>query len=97
MLPESQMRMSRRWYHAQALCMCRVIYECDPPDMQYYGLPFFGLSLNDLYHVRKLAGHPSRHCELPVRANEDEDCLVLARDDAGELGWIFASFLFPVD
>ena len=97
MLPESQMRMSRRWYHAQALCLCRVIHECDPPQAQYYGLPFFRLSLNDVYHVLKLFGHPSRHRELPVRTDEDEECLVLTRDDTGELGWILASFLFPVD
>ena len=97
MLPESQMRMSRRWYHAQALCLCRVIHECDPPQAQYYGLPFFRLSLNNVYHVLKLFGHPSRHRELPVRTDEDEECLVLARDDTGELGWILASFLFPVD
>ncbi|KAH9067525.1 hypothetical protein EDB87DRAFT_2399 [Lactarius vividus] len=96
--PAPQLTVSSRWYRAQALYSCRVIHECDPPEgVQYYGLPFFRLSLNDVYHVLKEAGHPSRHRDLPLLVDEGEDCLLLARDSTGALGWLLASFLFPVD
>jgi dynamin-binding protein len=96
--PAPQLTVSSRWYSAQALYSCRVIHECDPPEgVQYYGLPFFRLTLDDVYHVLKEAGHPSRHRDLPLLVDEGEDCLLLARDGAGELGWLLASFLFPVD
>ena len=96
--PAPQLTVSSRWYSAQALYSCRVIHECDPPEgVQYYGLPFFRLSLDDVYHVLKEAGHPSRHRDLPLLVDEGEDCLLLARDSAGDLGWLLASFLFPVD
>jgi hypothetical protein len=96
--PAPQLTVSSRWYHAQALYSCRVIHECDPPEgVQYYGLPFFRLFLDDVYHVLKEAGHPSRHRDLPLLVDEGEDCLLLARDNVGELGWLLASFLFPVD
>ncbi|KAH8980751.1 hypothetical protein EDB86DRAFT_3236681 [Lactarius hatsudake] len=96
--PAPQLTVSSRWYRAQALYSCRVIHECEPPvGVQYYGLPFFTLSLDDVYHVLKEAGHPSRHRDLPLLVDEGEDCLLLARDGTGELGWLLASFLFPVD
>jgi hypothetical protein len=48
--------------------------------------------------VLKEAGHPSRHRDLPaLLVDEGEDCLLLARDSNGELGWLIASFLFPAD
>jgi hypothetical protein len=96
--PAPQLTVSSRWYSAPALYSCRVIHECDPPEgVQYYGLPFFRLSLDDVYHVLKEAGHPSRHRDLPLLVDEGEDCLLLARDSVGELGWLLASFLYPVD
>ncbi|KAH9039884.1 hypothetical protein EDB85DRAFT_1859276 [Lactarius pseudohatsudake] len=96
--PAPQLTVSSRWLRAQALYSCRVIHECDPPEgVQYYGLPFFRLSLDSVYHVLKEAGHPSRHRDLPLLVDEGEDCLLLARDSTGALGWLLASFLFPVD
>ena len=96
--PAPQLMVSSRWYHAPAMYSCRVIHECEPPEgVQYYGLPFFRLSIDDVYDVLKEAGHPSRHRDLPLLVDEGEDCLLLARDSTGELGWLLASFLFPVD
>lgn len=96
--PAPQLTVSSRWQRAQSLYSCRVIHECDPPEgVQYYGLPFFRLSVGDVYHVLKEAGHPSRHRDLPLLVDAGEDCLLLARDNTGELGWLLASFLFPVD
>jgi hypothetical protein len=75
-----------------------VIHECDPPQgVKYYGLPFFKLYLDDVYQVLKEAGHPSRHRDLPLFVDEGEDCLLLARDSSGALGWLLASFLYPVE
>lgn len=98
MPPVPQITVSSRWYRAPVLYTCRVVYECEPPEgVVYYGLPFFKLFLGDVYHVLKEAGHPSRHRDLPLEVDEGEDCLLLARDSSGELGWLLASFLFPVD
>ena len=98
MPPAPQITVSSRWYRAPALYTCRVVHECEPPEgSEYYGLPFFKLFLDDVYHVLKEAGHPSRHRDLPLLVDEGEDCLLLARDSNGELGWLLASFLFPMD
>ena len=96
--PAPQLTVSSRWYRAPALYACRVIHECDPPQgVKYYGLPFFKLYLDDVYQVLKEAGHPSRHRDLPLFVDEGEDCLLLARDSSGALGWLLASFLYPVE
>jgi len=42
-------------------------------------------------------GHPSMHPALPVHIDDGEDCLLLATDVSGDLGWAFASFLVPID
>ena len=98
MPPMPQLTVSSRWYRAPPLYTCRVVHECEPPEgVEYYGLPFFKLFLGDVYQVLKEAGHPSRHRDLPLLVDEGEDCLLLARDASGELGWLLASFLFPVD
>ncbi|KAH9956450.1 hypothetical protein BC827DRAFT_1139525 [Russula dissimulans] len=98
MPPAPQLTVSSRWYSAQALYTCRVVHECEPPGgVEYYGLPFFKLFMGDVYEVLKEAGHPSQHRDLPLLVDEGEDCLLLARDSSGELGWLLASFLFPVD
>jgi hypothetical protein len=98
MPPAPQLTVSSRWYRAQPLYKCRVVHECEPPEgVEYYGLPFFRLFLDDEYHVLKEAGHPSRHRDLPLLVDEGEDCLLLARDSNDELGWLLASFLYPVD
>ena len=90
--------VSSRWYRAPALYTCRVVHECDPPeDVEYYGLPFFKLYLDDIYDVLKEAGHPSQHKDLPLIVDAGEDCLLLARDMQGALGWLLASFMYPVD
>jgi len=93
-----QLTVSSRWYRAPVLYTCRVVHECEPPEgVEYYGLPFFKLFLDDVYYVLKEAGHPSRHRDLPLLVDEGEDCLLLARDANDDLGWLLASFLFPVD
>jgi hypothetical protein len=75
-----------------------VVHECDPPEeVEYYGLPFFKLYLDDIYDVLKEAGHPSQHQNLPLVVDAGEDCLLLSRDMNGALGWLLASFMYPVD
>ncbi|KAI0302459.1 hypothetical protein B0F90DRAFT_1816648 [Multifurca ochricompacta] len=91
--PQPQLTVSQIWHRAPALYAYRVVHQCDPPEgVQYYGLPFFKLYLNDVYQVLKEAGDSSRHPALPVAMDE-----VLARASTGAIGWILASFLFPVD
>ncbi|KAH9846508.1 hypothetical protein C2E23DRAFT_743988 [Lenzites betulinus] len=77
---------------------CRVIHACEPPPgVSYRDLPFFTLRVDDVYAVLKEAGHPSLHRDLPLYVDDGEDCLLLARDRRGNVGWVLASFLLPVD
>lgn len=65
--------------------------------MSYRNLPFFTLRVGDTYDVLQEAGHPSTHTDLPLYVDDGEDCLLLVRNDAGDIGWALASFLVPVD
>ncbi|KAA1476965.1 hypothetical protein DENSPDRAFT_785820 [Dentipellis sp. KUC8613] len=95
--PQSQV-VSPKWRHARTLYACRVIHECQPPDgVAYFGLPFFRLELGAVFGILREAGHPSTHRDLPLYVDDGDDCLLLARDERGEIGWVLASFLYPVD
>ncbi|TFY66217.1 hypothetical protein EVG20_g4872 [Dentipellis fragilis] len=90
--------VSPKWRHARTLYACRVIHECQPPDgVAYFGLPFFRLELGAVFGILREAGHPSTHRDLPLYVDDGDDCLLLARDERGEIGWVLASFLYPVD
>lgn len=81
-----------------ALYECRVIHPCEPPaGVAYRQIPFFTLRVDDVYDILQEAGHPSTHHELPLYVDDGEDCLLLARNEAGDVGWVLASFLLPVD
>ncbi|RPD57836.1 hypothetical protein L227DRAFT_577532 [Lentinus tigrinus ALCF2SS1-6] len=81
-----------------ALYECRVIHPCEPPPgVAYRETPFFTLRVDDVYEILQEAGHPSTHRDLPLYVDDGEDCLLLARNEAGDIGWVLASFLLPVD
>jgi hypothetical protein len=93
-----RLRVSSKWLTARAKYTCSVVHDCAPPaGVAYYGLPFFVLRRGERYAVLKEAGHPSAHAELPLYVDGGDDCLLLARDGRGALGWVLASFLYPVD
>jgi hypothetical protein len=74
------------------------VHPCDPPEgVEYFGLPFFKLSPDDIYCILREAGHPSQHKDLPLVVDESADCLLFARDMHGKLGWLLASFMYPID
>ncbi|KAI0701003.1 hypothetical protein C8T65DRAFT_579908 [Cerioporus squamosus] len=80
------------------LYQCRVIHPCEPPPgVSYRDIPFFTLRVDDVYDILQEAGHPSTHRDLPLYVDDGEDCLLLARNEAGDVGWVLASFLLPVD
>ncbi|TFK90241.1 hypothetical protein K466DRAFT_597089 [Polyporus arcularius HHB13444] len=80
------------------LYQCRVIHPCEPPPgVSYRDIPFFTLRVDDIYDILQEAGHPSTHRDLPLYVDDGEDCLLLARSEAGDVGWVLASFLLPVD
>lgn len=98
--PASSKPATSKYASARALYACRVIHACEPPDgVSYHGLPFFRLELGDVFDILKEAGHPSVHEDLPLYVDDGDDCLLLARETsgAGEIGWVLASFLYPVD
>ncbi|OJT05300.1 Dynamin-binding protein [Trametes pubescens] len=91
-------RSSAGYGQRPVLYECRVIHPCEPPaGVSYRGLPFFTLRVDDVYDILREAGHPSTHRDLPLYVDDGEDCLLLARDLAGNVGWVLASFLLPVD
>ncbi|PFH52197.1 hypothetical protein AMATHDRAFT_57560 [Amanita thiersii Skay4041] len=86
------------WMNKDAKYVCRVIHACKPPAaVSYFSFPFFKLVENEFYEVLQEAGHPSIHPKLPLYVDEGEDCLLLCRDDKGDVGWALASFLEPID
>ncbi|KAJ6623940.1 hypothetical protein B0H10DRAFT_2213000 [Mycena sp. CBHHK59/15] len=90
---------SRRstWLAAPAQYTCRAVHPCTPPAaVSYFGFPFFALEEHALLGVLHEAGHPSTHPRLPLYVDDGEDCLLLCRDTAGEIGWALASFLAPL-
>ncbi|KAJ7935347.1 hypothetical protein B0H13DRAFT_2178183 [Mycena leptocephala] len=85
------------WLAAPAQYTCRVVHPCTPPSaVSYFGFPFFALEEHALLGVLHEAGHPSTHPRLPLYVDDGEDCLLLCRDAAGEIGWALASFLAPL-
>ena len=81
-----------------SLYECRVVHGCDPPHgTGYRSLPFFTLRVDDVYEILGEAGHPSVHQDLPLYVDDGEDCLLLARNSKGDVGWALASFMLPVD
>jgi len=81
-----------------SLYSCRVVHVCEPPPgVAYRDLPFFTLRIDDTYDVLQEAGHPSNHKDLPLYVDDGEDCLLLVRNQADDIGWALASFLVPKD
>lgn len=85
------------WVTRQAKYMCQVVHACHPPAaVSYFSFPFFTLMEGEIYQVLQEAGHPSIHPKLPLYVDDGEDCLLLCRDEEGNVGWALASFLAPV-
>ena len=96
--PATSARQRRSGGQIPSLYECRVIHTCEPPDgVEYRTLPFFTLVLDEVYEILQEAGHPSLHRDLPLYVDDGEDCLLLVRNDVGDLGWALASFMVPVD
>ena len=84
---------------ADALYTCTAVHPCVPPtSASYVGLPFLTLAVGDILEILHEAGHPAQHAdELPIVVQEDEeDCMLVARDERGRVGWALASFLVPL-
>lgn len=80
------------------------MYECEAitsfnvgRDIKYEGIAFHVLRVGNRLGIMQEAGHPSTHANLPISVDDGEDCLLLARNIEGTVGWAFASFLLPVD
>ena len=76
---------------------CTVVFPLRPPcSVTYRGLPFFTLELGQVYGIIVEEGHPSAFQDLPLKVDDGEDCLLMVRNQRGEVGWALASFLQPV-
>ncbi|TDL16928.1 hypothetical protein BD410DRAFT_730668 [Rickenella mellea] len=80
-----------------ALYAVKAIHPCSPPDgASYLSLPFFELQNGDVFAVLSEAGHPSKHDGLPLYVDDGDDCLLIVRDEYGDIGWALASFVIPI-
>ncbi|PIL33688.1 hypothetical protein GSI_04312 [Ganoderma sinense ZZ0214-1] len=96
--PATSTRQRRSGGQVPSLYECRVIHPCEPPEgVEYRSLPFFTLVVDEVYDILQEAGHPSVHRDLPLYVDDGEDCLLLVRNDAGDIGWALASFMVPMD
>ncbi|KAG9009841.1 hypothetical protein FRB94_013543 [Tulasnella sp. JGI-2019a] len=78
------------------LYACATLVQFKPlSNVPYMNLPFLTLHVGDTIQVLYEAGHPSEH-PLPFFVDEGDDCLLVVRDEAGRVGWAFASFLVPL-
>ena len=90
--------------HSQGPYSTSVLYACEAvspfhldKDVLYDGIGFHRLEVGMRLGIVQEFGHPRRHPSLPVHIDDGEDCLLLAKDGHGDVGWAFASFLVPVD
>ena len=90
--------------HSQGPYSTPVLYACEvvspfhlDRDVMYEGYEFHRLEVGMRLGVVEEHGHPCTHPTLPVHIDDGEDCLLLAMDTYGDIGWAFASFLVPVD
>lgn len=80
----------------RAKYVCQVVHAWKQPmTISYFNFPFFTLVEGENFDVLHEAGHPSTHPDLPLPIDDGENCLLLCRDGAGEVGWALASFLAP--
>ncbi|KAH7102142.1 hypothetical protein BKA62DRAFT_118078 [Auriculariales sp. MPI-PUGE-AT-0066] len=84
-----------------AMYSCTAVQMCMPSTgARYAGLPFLILAVGDLVDVLLEGGHPARlQEELPIilpSREDEEDTLLIVRDERGRVGWALASFLLPL-
>jgi hypothetical protein len=84
-----------------SLYTCTTIHEFIPPSniplSKTLAKPFLTLTRGSVVHVLRELGTPSKipgFCDI-VEDN-GEDCLLMARDERGTVGWCLASFLLPL-
>ncbi|KDQ56300.1 hypothetical protein JAAARDRAFT_307819 [Jaapia argillacea MUCL 33604] len=93
---DPELQKSRRALN-RVLYTCQVVHPCQPPAGIFYdSLPFFDLSLGQKLDVLSEEGHPLSHRNLPLYVDDGDDCLLVVRDNGGQIGWALASFLEPV-
>ena len=90
--------------HSQGPYLTPVLYACEAispfclgRDALYDGIGFHRLEVGTRLGIVQEFGHPCMHPALPVHVDDGEDCLLLAMDGNSNVGWVFASFLVPVD
>lgn len=96
--PTSPQMSSFSAYVTPVMYECEVITAFDVGrDVTYEGIPFHRLKIGNRLGILQEAGHPCTHPNLPIHVDDGEDCLLMARNIEGAVGWVFASFLIPVD
>ena len=76
----------------------RVVYACSPPrNLTYMNLPFFKLEVGDILGVLRELKHPDQCQGLPLEVDSANDCLLVVKNERGDVGLALASFLVPLD
>ena len=88
---------------APIMFTCTAVAVFTPKDFRYAGLPFLALEIGDLVNIIKDAGRPAQHPALEPAVSDGVDTLFIGRklpDDPGaeaEVGWLWASFVMPLE
>ena len=88
---------------APIMFTCTAVAVFTPKDIRYAGLPFLSLDIGDLVNIIKDAGRPSQHPELEPVVSDGVDTLFIGRklpdrpDAEAEVGWLWASFVMPLE
>lgn len=67
-----------------------------PPGTVHLDLPFLNLEVGDVVDILLEDGHPNTHEGLPIYIDEGDDCMLVGRDERGDIGWCLASFVMPL-
>lgn len=89
-------------HDAPILFTCTAVADFPPNNIEYASLPFLTLHVGDIINILKDAGRPSKHPQLVPVVTDGVDTLFIGRKvpetgELGEVGWLWASFVMPME
>jgi len=85
---------------SEPLYTCTTVHPFIPPPDAYApsAIPFLTLQVGDTVQILQELGSPSNYEGFAnVIEDDGRDCLLIARDELGVVGWVLASFLVPLE
>lgn len=87
---------------APILFTCTAVANFDAGGFRYAGLPFLELEIGDVVNIVKDCGRPAQHPDLKPVVSDGIDTLFIGKrvpdgGDSPEIGWLWASFVMPLE